>query len=612
MSMKTPINNDLRNSFKILLNIALLIAISFVAFYPSFDNQFVNWDDQFYITANPLINNPSWKTLQKLFMKVVSLNYHPLTMLSLWVNAMVSGVESASPFIITNVFIHIFNAIMVWFLVYQLTKKNLVTSLITATVFAIHPMHVESVVWVSERKDVLYGFFFLASLLTYCRYIKIKKHIYLLICFLLFLMSCLSKAMAVSLVPCLLVLDYYKSRDFKNINLYLEKIPFLILALIIGFIAVDVQSGGNFHGLLNLSESANAIQASALNLSDRLLNSSFANFYYIKNFFFPTGHSPFHPYYLKDAYDPLLYISVSILFCSIFLWAIKNNWKKIVLGMAFYFSTIGLVLQFIPVGSAIVAERYSYLPFIGLAFLVGSLLQKFWNLGFKYLVYLIIPILFYALIVNTRMQSDVWQNHVSLFKQAVEVYPNDPFSRKTLGAGLWDQGDVDEAIYHTEYAINELGLVSSSAFELLAKCYSEKGMTQNAIAFFNEAVRLDSNNIIARYHRGLELLKLNVQKAITDFNYCEASNNEYVKPLLYSPRGRAFGMLGKYEMALNDLNKAIEFFPNDINNYLDKAITLEKLNRFENAIELYQWILSINKNESLAIERLKILKTSKM
>ncbi len=418
--------------------------------------------------------------------------------------------------------------------------------------------------------------------------------------------------MAVSLVPCLLLLDYFKSRNFFATRLYYEKIPFFILALLIGFTSIDIQGGGNLYGLLSLSESANAMEAKNLSLGDRLINSSFANFYYLRNFFFPTGHSPFHPYSLQTAYNPILYLSVTFFIIGILILAAKNKWRTIAFGIAFYFSTIALVLQFLPVGSALVAERYTYIPYIGLAFITGTFLQNLWNAAYKYIVLLTLTVLCYLMTITTRVQCDVWQDHVTLFQQAVEAYPDDPFSRTTLASGLWDNERLDEAIYHTEYAINELGLMTSSAFELLANCYSEKGEKEKAIAFFNKSIRLDSTNVIARYHRGLELLETDPNKAIIDFNFCEESNNEYVKTLLYSPRGRAFGISGKYHNALSDLNKAIELFPTDINNYLDKAITLEKLKRFEEAKQVYSYVLSIKQNEPLAVERLNILKTSKI
>lgn len=604
--MKTKVDNRL----KYLLGLVLLIVLTLVAYYPSFDNHFVSFDDPSYVTANALICNPSYGNFKELITKIVALNYHPITMISLWLNAKISGVESATPFIVTNVTFHILNSIMAFLLAYKLTDKRFIIAILTAITFALHPMHVESVVWVSERKDVLYTFFFFASLLSYCKYLSSKKSSHFFSCFLLFLFSCFSKAMAVSLVPCLFALDYLRFRDFKRVKLYMEKVPFVLLGLFVGFMAIDVQDGGDFYGWLTVSKSSHAIGWDYTGVIERLKNSCFANYFYISKFFIPNEHSPFHPYRMIDGYSAWLYIPFAILMFVILTFSFIYNKRILAFSIAFYISTILLVLQLIPVGSAVVAERYTYLPYFGLAIIVGYYFQQLWQLGYKQLIFLLLPILCYFLIANTRIQSDVWQNHVSLFNQAVELYPYDSYSRKALARGFWNIGEFDKSIYHIKYAINDLGVVTSSAFELLANCYSEKGMKQEAIAFFNESVRLDSTNIMARFHRGLEILDTNPSKAIDDFNFCEKSSYANVKPLLLSPRGRAHGLLGNYNNALDDLNLAIKLFPDDVNNYLDKAITLENLNELEEAEKFYLKALELNHSETLAIDRLKILRAT--
>lgn len=428
----------------------LLAGITSIAFFPAIDNDFVYWDDQFYITANPLISNPTLDSLKELFGKIVSLNYHPITMMSLWINAKLSGIDTASPFIITNIAIHFLNSILVYILANKFSEGKIILALFTAVVFAIHPMHVESVVWVSERKDVLYSLFFLLAMWAYWSYLKSYKTSYLILSLTIFLLSCLSKAMAVSLVPCLYILDFSKKRDFNCIRIHLEKVPFIVLASMVGIIAIDVQGGGNFGGLLALSKNANAIRFQGLGIMERLWNACFANFFYIKMFFSPTNQSPFHPYSLAEYYHYYIYILFSLLILGVLIWSIYTKGQALVFGLGFYTCTIVLVLQFIPVGSAIVTERYSYLPYIGLAYLIGMLIQKLWNEGYKILIFLFFLLISYFLVHKTQIQCNLWQDHITLFGNAVEKYPEDPFVRKTLGSGLWKEGKLDEAIYHTE------------------------------------------------------------------------------------------------------------------------------------------------------------------
>ena len=592
--------------------ITLLIAINICGYYPAIDNQFVHWDDQFYVTLNPLLYNATWDSFKELWTTVISLNYHPITMISLWLNAKYSGIQSAGSFISTNIVIHILNSLLVFFLSYRISNRKIILALVTALLFAIHPMHVESVVWVSERKDVLYSFFFLLSMIFYWDYTQRSKvHDYVL-CLCMFLLSCLSKAMAVSLVPCLFLLDYIASRAFNKRKLYIEKIPFIAFALLIGIIAIDVQGGGDLGGMLSPTENANALSHTYTDVFERFKNSSFANFFYLSRFFIPIDLSPFHPYSLIQESNIWIYITISCGSITAFIWSIIQNKKVLTFSLGFYFFTIALVLQFFPVGSAIVAERYSYLPYIGLAYIIGFVFQKMWNAFNKSIVAFLLLLITVMLLKTTRAQSDIWQDHNTLFSQAVTRYPDDPFSRKTLASGLWSEGKLDSAIYHIGFAIEHLDLYSSSAIELLANSHFDLGNNTEALHYFDEAIRIDTTSVTARYHRAIALLEADPIKAIADFDWCEQSNNAYIQPLIYAPRGRAYGLRGQYRNAIKDLSKAIELYPEDIHNYLDRGISYEHNKEFKKAIEDYTHALKIDSKCKLAMDRLKHIAPTEM
>ena len=163
-----------------LLILIFLVVIA-IGFYPAFDNEFVYWDDQYYVIENILINQPTIDSLYALFTKIISLNYHPLTMISLWLNAFFSGTQNAFPFILTNIIFHFFNTSLVYFFCRQLYKDATVVAILTSLIFAIHPLHVESVVWVSEREDVLYTFFFMTASCAYLRYSEDRNKTWYLI-----------------------------------------------------------------------------------------------------------------------------------------------------------------------------------------------------------------------------------------------------------------------------------------------------------------------------------------------------------------------------------------------------------------------------------------------
>jgi len=201
----------------------LLTAIVLFTYRNVFDNSFVDWDDYTYVVENDLVRNPDETSLIDILTTPVSLNYHPLTILSLRLNnnkcAECPEGISPAPFIRWNVIIHILNTLLVFYLVFLLSGRKMFASFFVAAIFGVHPMHVESVAWISERKDLLYSFFYLSGLICWIRYRKQEaknRRAYLLYSFtiLLFVVSCLSKAMAVSFPLILLLLDFWMKLSF--------------------------------------------------------------------------------------------------------------------------------------------------------------------------------------------------------------------------------------------------------------------------------------------------------------------------------------------------------------------------------------------------------------
>jgi protein O-mannosyl-transferase len=296
--------------------IGILVVSVFIAFSGGFNNEFVNWDDQNYVYQNPIVKNPNghWGTA---WSSHVALNYHPLTMTSLMINSALFGIESARSYIVTNTIIHLFNVLLVFWFVLLLLKnktkillpkagKPLFVAFVTALLFAIHPMRVESVIWVSERKDVLYSFFFLAACINYLKYLDAEKNRkYLIYSFFLFLASCLSKGQAVVLPIVFLLLDYWRDRKFER-NVFVEKIPFLALSLLFGLIAVSVQGGGNFYGLLHVE----GIAGTAMNVAPKgsifsnILYAGYGFMMYCYHLIFPFKLSSLYPYRAPEESHP--------------------------------------------------------------------------------------------------------------------------------------------------------------------------------------------------------------------------------------------------------------------------------------------------------------------
>ena len=597
------------NSNNTILLIFGLIVLTAFSYFPTLDNDFVQWDDQFYVTNNPLITAPSWENLNLLFTKIISLNYHPITMISLWINSSFSGTDSAFPFIVTNIVIHIINTILVFLLIKKLTQNQWIVAFTTALIFGIHPMHVESVAWISERKDVLYGMFFLLGLISYLNFITKEKHKYLLYTFVLFLLACLSKAMAVSFVPVLYLIDYFSKRNLKGISVHLEKIPFLLMALLIGSIAISVQAGGDFYGLLEKSYDGKALNTSGgVDFFFKMKFACYGLFFYFQKFLFPFDLSAIHPY---GGLIELSHLNTLPLFGIALLGGFIYSffkYPKIAFGLGFFITTIFLVLQFIQVGIAVVAERYTYLPYIGLGFLLGNFLQKKWNGKYKHIIVFTLLLLTGFFSWLTRLQVDKWQNHITLFQNVVDIYPNNAEAREFLATGLMLNGKLDNAIHHLKFAVHNLQYHHSATYELLATCYDEKNEPDTSLYYFDKAIELDSNNFVAYYHRGLLLINHDPSKALEDFIFCKKSTNDYLQQLIHEPIGRCYGMLGNHEMALQEFSKALEFDKTNPDMFYNRGVTYERLGDIPSAIKDYTTALQLDSNMEIAKDRIAFLK----
>lgn len=407
----------------------LLFFISLATFFHLIKSDFIyTWDDGVYVTNNRLLRDISWQGIINIFsygddfQKIIN-NYHPLTILSLALNYKISGLSPAS-YHVTNMVFHGFNAILAFIFVYLLGRRKMWPAVISGLLFAVHPMHVESVAWISERKDVLYAFFFLAGSIAYLEYLKDEKTWKLGIALLFFIFSCLSKAMAVPFPLVLLLIDYFQRRRLSW-RLVIEKIPFFIIALVIGFMSVHLQS----MSAINKFET--------FTLYQRTMHASYGFIAYILKFIDPSDLSAFYPYpaitttgLLPFSFRVAPYIFLVVSGILIWLSTRKGEIARIIVfGFLFYFFTIALVLQFLSVGKAIMADRYAYIPYLGLSFILGMLTDYFIHKKSfaKYIGYglatgtLIMCIVFSFM---TFERTKVWKNDIALWSNALSQYPD--------------------------------------------------------------------------------------------------------------------------------------------------------------------------------------------
>ena len=241
-------------NFRTCIAICFIVIITFIVFFPSFKCGFTNWDDEDYVTKNSLVVS-NFIHVKEIFKTPVLLNYHPITMLTFALNYQFGKLNPVG-YHLWNVLLHVLNTILVFVFIFIFTKRNLLMATIVALFFGIHPMHVESVAWVSERKDVLYVFFFLAALISYLYYKEKGKPIWYSITLLLFILSCLSKAMAVVFPFVLILIDYYTADSISQIAIWkrktsIDKIPFFLISLVFGITAYVIQHNGKAMEFMN-------------------------------------------------------------------------------------------------------------------------------------------------------------------------------------------------------------------------------------------------------------------------------------------------------------------------------------------------------------------------
>lgn len=654
-----------KNNFFWASLIALLILI---AYFPSLRNAFTNWDDNLYIYDNPAIRTLSLASIKVFFTEFFMGNYHPWTMLSIAVDYAVGG-NNAFVHHAHSLFFHISTSLLVFVFLKKLTN-NLLLSLVPALLFGIHPMHVESVAWASERKNVLYAFYFMISMLSYLYFLKEGKRIFYLLSILAFVFSLLSKGLAVSLAPSLLLIDYFLGRKLISKKVLLEKIPFFLLALLFGIIAVLAQDASKTFGLVEIKKFYHPLLFGAYNFCE-----------YLWKLLFPYQLSPYYPYppLVNDALPSYFYyypVGAIILF-AVMLYGIKKS-KYFAFGFLFFLFNIALLLQFIPVGTTIMADRYAYLPSIGFFFALSHgidlLLKKFQSI--KVVVYTTIFAYMMGLSFLTHKQTKVWKDSISLWECVTKIYPYESIPNFNLATAYNKAGRQYDAVKHYKVVIEnapkkyasaayacrseanrDLGLLTEAyrdalyGFKLnpaashncheLGKVYEELGRADSALFYYEKTLSIDSlyedalldkgiveaglgklkssvytfdlllqhypENIDGWFNRGVSYALLgDLEKAIEDYTKAILLKPDF--SLFYNNRGDVFRQLKKYDQALADFSKTIALDNKHAFAYNNRARVKLETENLESALEDVNKSLKLDSSNAYAYKnKAKIL-----
>ncbi len=530
-----------------LLLALLAMIIGFAVFYNCLSFDFVNWDDPKNIQDNVNLRSFDAKNIKGIFTSTVIGNYNPLTILSFAIEKHLFGLNP-KVFHLNNILLHC----LIIFLVYcmfSLMGLKPVAALFGAALFAIHPMRSESVAWITERKDVLFGVFYFAALVNYLKYIlSKKKRRFLIYAFLLFIPALFSKIQAVSLPLSMLAIDYLYKRKFDQ-KLWLEKLPFFIGSLVVGILGFILLKD---HGSLSPS-------GTRFHFLDRLFIGGYSYVIYLVKAVVPFQMSPLYPYPPEIPLKIYALGGLALSFFPIcwFLW--KKNMSTILFGLLFFTVNVMFMLQIVGAGQGFLADRFTYVGYFGLFFIVAYYFDKIPLEGAKKIIKYIAMsgvIAVYAFLCFR--QNQIWKNSDTLWTHVIKYYPNTKTPWRNRANYFRDQKKMPEAL--RDYS------------EAIRLAPSDDGiLTSRGKLYFNTQ---EFDKALTDYTKAIELVP---------------GKGEY-----WINRGAVYAVTRRPNEALNDLSKGLSLDPEFATGYLNRSIVYQQVGEFEKSLSDIISYLRIN------------------
>ena len=570
----------------------LLIVSTLLVYWQIGDARFIQLDDYIYVVENTNIRGLNSSNLLWAFTSTHAANWHPVTWISLMIDAQIFG-PGPSGFHITNLLLHILSTLLIFFVLTFMTKHPWKSAFV-AGLFALHPLHVESVAWIAERKDVLSACFGMATIGLYARYIRDKKpflYVSMLACFALGLMA---KPMLVTLPCLLLLLDYWPLNRFRQsaasgavpadghgqakdrssrkkrgaespqkkatdkanaregisprsyLSLITEKIPMFILSAASCMITYYAQQkGGSVMALRSLS------------FPDRIINGIIAYAGYMEKMIWPKNLAIFYP--IPSSYpiwEIAAALAVLIFVTAVVLVNLKTR-PYLATGWFWYLGTLVPVIGLVQVGSQAMADRYTYIPLIGLFIIIA------WGIPdlirpWKYRIPLLATsgtIILTLLACMTWFQVDKWKNDLTLFGHAVQVTQKNVIANFCLGDAYAAQGNYDRAIQSYREALR-IEPQHPYTHNNLGIALQQQGHIDEATVHYRQALQSDITRAKAYTNLGfVAAIRGHFGEAIENFHGALQTDPEYLKPLI--AMGDVLATTGKFQDALAYYTRAL-------------------------------------------------------
>jgi tetratricopeptide (TPR) repeat protein len=606
--MKEELTSPRESLFTKSLICLLLSSAVLIVYWQLTGFEFVNFDDPKYVIGNPTIKQGI--TLQGIrwaFVSVYASNWHPLSWISHMLDIQFFGMNPGMHHL-TNVILHIINALMLFLILEKMTGA-LWRSAITAALFALHPLHVESVAWISERKDVLSIFFWMCTLMAYLWYVKGRSIQRYLIVVILYILGLLSKPMLVTLPFLLLVLDFWPLKRFKIrettdssnpqekqyvllpqvLLLCLEKLPLLIIAVISSGMTIYAQRSG---GALRPFE--------ILSMTTRIENALVSYVAYLGKMIWPLNLAVFYPY--PDTLSPYIVILSCILLLMVTVLVLFNAIRLpyLAVGWFWYLGTLIPVIGILQVGSQSMADRYTYIPLVGIFIMIVWGFQEALHRHSRgKTIFCVASVSVCTLLMYVSwIQTSFWKDSETLFTHAINVTSRNELAYYNLGKAFEDKGDKDGAIGNYEKAL-QIEPNDPDSHSSLATLLGEKGLFREATTHFNTALRINPRSIETMVNLANVLLRTgNTDSAI--FYYKNALRMDPWNAEIYNNLGTAYVYGGELKTGAELFQKALRIRPK----YEDAAENLMKaqaaLTKIENAIvKLEEFIKADPRNPDL-------------
>lgn len=542
--------------------------LAFAVFLPTFGNGFVNWDDQVYIYENRMIRSLDWDLIRWAFTTVVSGNWHPLTLISHAVDYALWGLDPRGHHL-SAVILHSAATFLVYVIVRRLVSAATegsrvsafapVSAFVAAVLFGLHPMHVESVAWASERKDLLCALFYLLSVAAYLGYARGtgRRAVLYAAAVVSAALALMSKPMAVSLPVTLLIIDYYPLKRFTRagwLRAAAEKIPFVVLSGAASAVAILTQ--GEAAALRSFESSP---------LFARILTAARGYVFYIYKMFVPTGLSPFYPRPDETPLASLEFGGALVLVAAVTALAvyIYRSRPWFTSGWAYYLFTLLPVIGIVQVGAMAGADRYFYLPSVAPFALIGLGGAWLWSFARSRGSAPVVAVIAAGLVVasalsyQTVRQIGYWRDSVSLWSRAISIYPESvPLAYVNRGIAYGRMGMIGRAHDDLQKAV-EIKPDFVKARYNLANALDIMGRKGEAITHLTEAIRYGPGYTKARYKRGTLYLETGRPgAAVDDLRSVVAAEPGHVPA--YMALARAYAMMGDDEAAAEYMMRARE------------------------------------------------------